>query len=95
MPYAHWGPGAWWPVIPVFWGLFWVTMVFLIARARGRGWVPFGGAGRTAPWAGGSRTSAASPTASAEKILAERYARGELTDDEYFERISVLKGGSA
>ncbi|GAA3829611.1 hypothetical protein GCM10022226_58100 [Sphaerisporangium flaviroseum] len=93
MPYTHFGPGPWWPIIPMFWALFWVTMAVLVIRARRRGWGPFA-AGRTVPWAGGGGATA-SPTASAEKILAERYARGELSDDEYFERISVLKGGSA
>ncbi|WP_424529371.1 SHOCT domain-containing protein [Sphaerisporangium viridialbum] len=94
MPYAHWGPGPWWPVIPIFWTLFWVTMAVLVFRARRNGWGPFGGAGRTVPWAGGGSTAGGSSTASAEKILAERYARGELDHDEYFERLSVLKGGS-
>ncbi|WP_248963488.1 SHOCT domain-containing protein [Sphaerisporangium perillae] len=92
MPYAHWAPGPWWPIIPLFWALFWVTLVVMVFRARGRGWGPFAGASAGPPWAG---RATASPTASAEKILAERYAKGELSDEEYFERISVLKGGSA
>jgi putative membrane protein len=29
---------------------------------------------------------------SAESVLAERYARGEIAEDEYRERLSVLKG---
>ncbi|MET8139187.1 SHOCT domain-containing protein [Sphaerisporangium sp. NPDC005288] len=89
MPYAHWGPGPWWPIIPIFWGLFWVTLVVLVFRSRKGGWTPF--AGGTPPWAA---RAAASPTTSAEKILAERYARGELSDEEYFERMSVLKGAA-
>ncbi|MFI6477097.1 SHOCT domain-containing protein [Nonomuraea sp. NPDC050663] len=36
--------------------------------------------------------AASSPIAGAEQILAERYARGEMSDDEYFEKVSVLKG---
>jgi putative membrane protein len=31
------------------------------------------------------------PSASGEAVLAERYARGEITEDEYRERIRVLK----
>ncbi|MFC6087031.1 SHOCT domain-containing protein [Sphaerisporangium aureirubrum] len=91
MPYPHWGAaGAWWPVIPLFWALFWGTLVVLVLRVRKQGRGPFAwarhmGAGAGAP---------ASPTAPAEAILAERYARGEMSDDEYFQRLSVLKGGA-
>ena len=84
---THWG-GGFWPVIPFFWGLFWVALVALAITARRRGWWgPRRTPATTGPTAG--------PTASAEQILAERYARGEMSDDEYFEKISVLKGGSA
>jgi putative membrane protein len=31
------------------------------------------------------------PMESAESVLAERYARGEISDNEYRERLSVLK----
>ena len=37
-------------------------------------------------WRGG-------PRASGEAVLGERYARGEITEDEYRERLSVLRGG--
>jgi putative membrane protein len=33
------------------------------------------------------------PRASGEAVLGERYARGEITEEEYRERLSVLKGG--
>ena len=64
-----WGPGAWWPVFPLLWLLFWaavVTTVVLVARRRG--------AGR-----------------SGEAVLAERYARGEVDEAEYTERLDVLR----
>ncbi|TMR91729.1 SHOCT domain-containing protein [Nonomuraea basaltis] len=84
----HWGAGGFWPVFPVFWGLFWIAVVALAVMAWRRGW-----------WGPRRRQTAAAagttPTASAEQILAERYARGEMSDDEYLERISVLKGGSS
>ena len=32
------------------------------------------------------------PTGSGETVLAERYARGEITEDEYRKRVSVLRG---
>ncbi|MCA2225430.1 SHOCT domain-containing protein [Nonomuraea aurantiaca] len=79
---THWGWGAgFWPIIPVVWGLFWVAVVALAARTWQKG-----------RWQGGRwQRTEAGPTTSAERILAERYARGEMTDDEYFERMSVLK----
>ncbi|MEV0619430.1 SHOCT domain-containing protein [Nonomuraea sp. NPDC050404] len=84
----HWGAaGGIAPVFPIIWGLFWAGFIALAVVGWRRGWW---GAHRAQAAAG----PAASPTASAERILAERYARGEMTDDEYFERVSVLKGGS-
>ncbi|MEV4898239.1 SHOCT domain-containing protein [Nonomuraea sp. NPDC055795] len=71
--------GHFFPIFPAFWGLFWVAVVGLVIWAK-----------RTGRW-GPRRTAAASPTASAEQILAERYARGEMSDDEYMERMSVLR----
>lgn len=80
-----WGP-SFWPIIPIFWAAFWIAIVTLVVRARRNGnWGP--------PWRT-QQAHPAQPTASAEQILAERYARGEMTDDEYFQRISVLKGAS-
>jgi putative membrane protein len=35
------------------------------------------------------------PERSAEGVLAERYARGEISDDEYRERLTVLKDNRA
>ncbi|MEV1173220.1 hypothetical protein [Nonomuraea sp. NPDC049784] len=75
---------SFWPIIPFFWGLFWVAIVALAITARRRGW-----------WGPRHTPAPASPTASAEQILSERYARGEMSDDEYFERMSVLRGGSS
>jgi putative membrane protein len=37
------------------------------------------------------RSSPTSPRASAEAILAERYARGEIDDQEYQQRLGVLR----
>lgn len=34
------------------------------------------------------------PSASAEQVLAERFARGELDDDEFYRRLSVLQHGA-
>jgi uncharacterized membrane protein len=56
--------------------LFWITTVFLLVRFVF--W-------RRGPW-GGRRGP--DPRA----ILAERYARGEITHDEYRERLGHLEG---
>ncbi|MFI6734037.1 SHOCT domain-containing protein [Nonomuraea sp. NPDC050451] len=74
---------SFWPIIPFFWGLFWVALVAMAITARRKGWWGPRHAPATVP---------ASPTAAAEQILAERYARGEMSEDEYFEKVSVLKG---
>ncbi|MEV0824139.1 SHOCT domain-containing protein [Nonomuraea rubra] len=84
----HWGAaGGIAPIFPIVWALLWAGFITLAVVGWRRGWW----GPRRAPAA----ASAASPTASAERILAERYARGEMTDDEYFERMSVLRGGTS
>ncbi|NUR90655.1 MAG: SHOCT domain-containing protein [Nonomuraea sp.] len=75
---------SFWPVFPVFWGLFWVALVAFAVTARRKGW-----------WGRRPAAVVESPTASAERILAERYARGEMSDDEYFEKTSVLRGATS
>ncbi|MEO3871185.1 hypothetical protein ABGB18_20425 [Nonomuraea sp. B12E4] len=81
----HWG-GGFWPIIPAFWALTWIALAALAVTAWRRGWW-----GPRHPRTAGP----ASPTASAEQILAERYARGKMSDDEYFEKVSVLKNGTS
>jgi putative membrane protein len=79
----------WWPDRGDGWGfvlaslnslLFWgllVAAVILLIRYLGRG----------APGRGGYTDHAA------ERILAERFARGEIDEEEYRQRLSVLRGG--
>jgi putative membrane protein len=55
-------------------------VAFFAVRARRRGWNA---------WAPSHPATATT----AEVILAERFARGEMTDDEYYQRLSVLKEG--
>jgi putative membrane protein len=57
-------------------------VVLLLARSTGRGGMT-SGAG-TAPHATGP--------SGAEQVLGERYARGEIDEDEYLRRRSVLRG---
>ncbi|GAA4843748.1 hypothetical protein GCM10025787_26470 [Saccharopolyspora rosea] len=68
----EWGPGPWWPVFPIVWGLFWiavvVTAVVLWRRSRRE-----------------------RPMRSALSVLAEEFARGGITEEEYERRLSVLR----
>jgi putative membrane protein len=73
---AGWGPGAWWPIFPLFWVLFWGLVIFAVFRfRRGRG-----------PW---------HQARSGEGVLSERYARGEITEEEYRERLNVLRNSAS
>jgi putative membrane protein len=65
-----------WPLVP----LFWLLMFFLLARL-------FFWRGRRGPW--NRYSGPAAPDA--RGILAERYARGEITHDEYRERLGNLE----
>lgn len=60
----------------LFWGLV-IAGVVLLARQ-------FGPRARSAPQAG--------PRPAPEQLLAERFARGEIDEDEYTRRLQVLRG---
>ena len=79
--HAGWGPGPWWFVFPLLWFLLFASVIFLIARRARRGWGP-GGPGA---W----QTAGPDPVA----ILGERYARGEIDEQEYRSRLAVLREG--
>lgn len=64
-----------WPLIP----LFWIAVLFTFARLFRRG--------RRGPWAAYGGPRAPDPRA----ILAERYARGDITLEEYRERLGNLQ----
>ncbi|MER5911381.1 SHOCT domain-containing protein [Streptomyces sp. NPDC001982] len=66
----------------VFWALI-ITVLVLLFR----------GLGRSMP--GGSRDVASRTTPSAEELLAERFARGEIDEDEYQRRLRVLRSSGA
>jgi putative membrane protein len=75
-----WGPG-WWVIGGFLWLVFWVAVVVLIvALLRGRHRHPHG---EDAP---------GSPDA--VRVLEDRYARGEISREEFLERRAVLKGGA-
>jgi putative membrane protein len=72
--------------------LFWVLIITLgvllyRALARPSGSHPFVSSEPT----GSSRTG---PAPTAEQLLAERFARGEIDEEEYHRKLSVLRGGA-
>ena len=79
-PMGGWG-GLWWPfmLIPLLlWGVFLSLLVWLAVRVFSRG------------------REAARPGAtidSAEEILRERFARGEITTEEYEKSLEILRRG--
>jgi len=68
--------------------LFWIGLFFLIAAFVGRRWRRAGWGDGQAPWAQSSR--------GAETTLAERFAQGDIEEQEYRARLEVLRanGGS-
>lgn len=86
----HHGPGGgflWFILAPLLWTLLIVGIIALVARAgrrRGAGG-PWGHHGDPQAW---QRMKAAR---SAEAILSERFARGEIDEAEYRARLEVLR----
>ncbi|MDQ1128680.1 SHOCT domain-containing protein [Microbacterium sp. SORGH_AS_0888] len=82
MPVAHWmgpHPGPFLFLIPLVFLLLVGALVFALVFRRRR-FAP-----QTGPWAAPSRGS------SAEQILAERFARGEVDEPEYRARLEALR----
>jgi len=75
----HEGPGPWILFVP----LVWAAVVFgVVTVLRRTGW-----RGRRGPWQGlGTAHSEQSPIA----MLGRRFATGEIDEDEYWRRLSVL-----
>ncbi|WP_078964083.1 SHOCT domain-containing protein [Streptomyces durhamensis] len=81
--YGHGASGWGWFAMPVGIVLFWVLLItldVLLYRSR-------------APRERGNRASSRHPGTSPEQLLAERFARGEIDEDEYRRRLTVLRGG--
>jgi len=74
--------GGWWFFGPWFWIPLWILLFFVI---RGLFWRRrFRGGRHPYYWHGGGGDS------DPRVILAQRYARGEISDQEYRERLAVL-----
>ncbi|QEO10233.1 SHOCT domain-containing protein [Protaetiibacter larvae] len=87
-----WGGGWGFVFIPiVFWLLIIGLIITLAVTRRRRGWHPGpwgAGPGAAGPWA------SAQAARSAETVLAERYARGDIDEVEYRARLEVLRAQS-
>ena len=74
---------AFWSVFPIAFGLVWLAVLgaaFYLIRRR-----------MTSTDA--AAAAAADPMAKAYSVLAERFARGEIDEDEYLRRVSTLRNG--
>ena len=80
-----WGMGGMWLVWPLI--ILGIALVVLLLRRSATG-APGPGSGTTPP------ATSRSGRSRAQEILDERYARGELTDEEYQERLRHLRGGT-
>lgn len=84
MMYGNNGMGGWAMALMgvgnlLFWGLLIVGVVFLVRPAQ-RGGLPHPAPGHPA--------AAPAP----QQLLAERFARGEIDEEDYSRRLTVLKG---
>ena len=78
--HGGWGAGQWLAMslmMVVFWGAFVALVVWLVRSAR----------------YDNRPHSTGPPSSHADEILAERYARGEIDDEEYARRRRVLDDG--
>ncbi len=92
-------PPAFWPIFPITFGLFWLavlgTAFYLIRRriAAGGGRPGTGPGGWRGPFGPPDAAHEADPMRNAQLILAERFARGEVDEDEFLMRMSALRNG--
>lgn len=90
----HGGSGPWIFLVPLVWAAVVITVVTVLRRTVWRG--------RYSPWQGRPRRSGPAEP-SPITMLGRRFAAGEIDEDEYWRRLSVLdeqfgtpgKGGPA
>lgn len=85
-PVGPWSSGGW-IVGAVLWLITLAAIVALVATRR-RHWRNAGWGG---PWGGNGPWAAAQAAQSAESVLAERFARGDIEETEYRARLEVLR----
>jgi putative membrane protein len=78
-----WHGGFWFFLIPLFWILLIVALFAIFGARRRRHWM-HGGYG----WQNWQHAQAAG---SAESVLAQRYANGDIDEKEYRARLEVLR----
>ncbi|MFC4496736.1 SHOCT domain-containing protein [Streptomyces ovatisporus] len=81
------GPGPWILLFPLIWTTVIAGAVVLLRRAVRRG--------RRGPWHGGGPAAAAAAHRENAPVdlLGRRFASGEIDEDEYWRRLSVLQEG--
>jgi putative membrane protein len=76
----HDGFHWWFPLVPLAWFLvFWLVVIFVARRFWWRG-----------SWSGGPRGGAPS----AEAVLGQRFAEGQIDEQEYRARLQVLRSST-
>ncbi|MEV5597802.1 SHOCT domain-containing protein [Streptomyces sp. NPDC052496] len=95
-PWTGGGPGPWFLLVPLIWAAVAFAVVTLLRRTVWRGRRrPFGGLRGPGP------VPADGADPSPISLLARRFAAGEIDEEEYWRRLSVLderfgtKGGTA
>ena len=82
---ANWhgdGPGPWILLFPIIWAAVIIGVVTLLRRTVWRG--------RRGPWQPPRNAQATHGVPSPITLLGRRFAAGEIDEDEYWRRLSVL-----
>jgi putative membrane protein len=82
------GGGFWFVLIPLFWVLLIVALFAIFGRRWRRHGGPYGHGYGPHAW------HAAQATGSAESVLAQRYANGDIDEKEYRARLEVLRSSA-
>ncbi|WP_097986886.1 SHOCT domain-containing protein [Streptomyces sp. f150] len=77
------GPGPWVLLFPLFWAAVVIGIATLLRRTVWRG--------RKGPWAAARTPQGAPGPSSPIALLGRRFAAGEIDEDEYWRRLSVLE----